>query len=332
MAPYPLLEVRNLSIAYRSSSEIIRAVRSLSLQVCEGETLALVGETGSGKSTFAVSTLGLLDHQAQVESGEILFEGCSIRSLSKREWKKIRGAKIGMVFQDSRAALNPVLTIGDHLSETIRAHQEISKRRAREKALGLLHEVGIPEGQERLYPSEISGGTCQRIGIALAICNTPRLLIADEPTSAIDPTVQAQILDLLLRMKQRYQLALLLISHNLPLISQVADRISVMYGGRIIESGLKEEVFNTAAHPYTQGLMQSQPGPMHHYETHPLTVIPGALPAPGEDFPGCAFAPRCRMTEPRCIVSFPAERILSATHSAACIRDSHNPEPKSAGE
>ncbi len=332
MALHPLLKVKNLSIAYRSTSEIIRAVRNLSLQICEGETLALVGETGSGKSTFAVSILGLLDHQAQVESGEILFEGCSIRSLNKREWKKIRGAKIGMVFQDSRAALNPVLTIGDHLIETICAHQEISKTRAREKALVLLHEVGIPEDQERLYSSELSGGACQRVAIALAICNTPRLLIADEPTSAIDPAVQAQILDLLLRMKQRYQLALLLISHDLPLISQVADQISVMYGGRLVESGLREEIFETPAHPYTQGLMQSQPGPMHHYETHPLTVIPGVLPAPGEDFPGCAFALRCSMAEPRCIESIPAERILSATHSAACIHDLIGPGLKSAGE
>ncbi len=327
----PLLEVGNLSIAYHSSSGIIRAVRSLSLQICAGETLALVGETGSGKSTFALAILGLLDRRAQVESGEILFEGCNIRSLNRRDFQKIRSRKIGIIFQDSRAALNPVLSIGDHLIETIRAHQEISKKGARDKALELLQEVGIPGGHEGLFPSELSGGTCQRVGIALAICNSPRLLIADEPTSAIDPTIQAQILDLLLLMKQRYRLALLLISHDLPMISQVADRVSVMYNGRIIESGLREEIFKIPAHPYTRGLMQSQPGPMHHYEMNPLTVIPGALPIPGEDFPGCAFAPRCRIVKPHCTQSIPVERILSTTHFTACTRDLHDPGLKSTG-
>jgi oligopeptide/dipeptide ABC transporter ATP-binding protein len=185
--------------------------------------------------------------------------------------------------------------------------------------MDLLRDVGISTGQERFYPFQLSGGECQRIGIALAICNNPRLLIADEPTSALDSTIQAQILDLLQLMKQRYGLALLLISHDLPLISQVADRISVMYHGRIVESGLTKEVFASPAHPYTRGLLQCQPALYHHHETHPLAAIPGAIPAPGEDFPGCAFAPRCPYAEHQCKESVPAERELSKTHRVLCL-------------
>jgi oligopeptide/dipeptide ABC transporter ATP-binding protein len=317
----PILEVHNLSIAYHSLREITRAVRDISLQISEGETLALVGETGSGKSTFALAVLGLLAPQARVESGEILFEGRSVQSLSRRDWKSIRGPKIGMIFQDARSALNPVLSVGDHLVETLRAHQALSKKKARSRALELLEEVGIPEGQEKRYPFELSGGACQRVGIALGICNMPRLLIADEPTSAVDPTLQAQILDLLRVMKQRYGLALLLISHDLPLIAQAADRISVLYHGRIVESGLREEIFAFPAHPYTRGLIRSQPGMGHHHETHPLAPIPGSMPIPGEDFRGCAFASRCKDAEPRCRESVPSRRALSTTHEAACNRD-----------
>jgi oligopeptide/dipeptide ABC transporter ATP-binding protein len=318
----PLLELEDLSITYRASPTIIRAVRNVSLQIREGETLALVGETGSGKSTLALALMGLLGYRAQVESGKILFEGRHVQSLSRRDWKRIRSERIGIVFQDARGALNPVLSIWDHLIETLRAHQELSRRSARARAAELLQEVGISEDRGKMYPFELSGGACQRVGIALAICNNPRLLIADEPTSAVDSTIQAQIIDLLRLMKQHHSLALLLISHDLPLISQVADRISVMYHGRIVESGLREEVLASPAHPYTRGLVQSQPGLQHHHETHPLTAIPGAMPIPGEDLPGCPFAPRCSSAKPRCREALPAERELSATHWEACIRDS----------
>jgi peptide/nickel transport system ATP-binding protein len=322
----PLLEIRNLSVTYRSTSETIRAVRNISLRISEGETLALVGETGSGKSTVAHATLGLLDPAAQVDSGEILFEGRPLQSLTNREWKEVRSRKIGMVFQDVRGALNPVLSIETHLIETLRAHQPISRKAARARALELLKEVGIPKGQEKLHSFELSGGACQRVGIALAICNSPQLLIADEPTSAVDSIFQAQILDLLQFMKQRHGLALLIISHDLPLISQIADRIAIMYHGRIVESGFKDEVFASPAHPYTRGLMQSQPDLSHQYDTHRLSPIPGSLPSPSEESAGCAFAPRCNMAEPPCTCSAPAERSLSATHWVACIRHSNNGE------
>jgi peptide/nickel transport system ATP-binding protein len=317
----PLLDIRHLSVEYPSSSGAVQAVQDISLQIFEGETLALAGETGSGKSTLALAVLGLLNRDVRVESGEILFEGKSIRSLGKSEWESIRGRKIGIIFQDTRSALNPVLTVKDHLIETLRTHQKLSGKEAQTHALDLLQEVGIPKGHEKLYPFELSGGICQRVGIALAICNNPRLLIADEPTSSVDSTNQAQILDLLQLMKQRHNLALLLISHDLALISQVADRISVMYHGRIVESGLKEEVFAVPAHPYTQGLIGCQPGIQHRHDTNPLTAIPGTIPVPGQIIPGCAFASRCQYTEIACRHSVPVRREISSTHWAACVCD-----------
>jgi oligopeptide/dipeptide ABC transporter ATP-binding protein len=324
LALHPLLEVQHLSVAYPSSSGAIQAVRDISLQIFEGETLALAGETGSGKSTLALAVLGLLNRDTQAESGEIIFEGHSIQSLGNRDWESIRGRKIGIIFQDARSALNPVLTVKDHLIETFQAHQQISSKEAQARALDLLQEVGIPKGHEKLYPFELSGGICQRVGIALALCNNPRLLIADEPTSAVDSTIQAQILDLLQLMKQRHNLALLLISHDLALISQVADRISVMYHGCIVESGLKEEVFASPAHPYTQGLIYCHPGLQHHHELNPLTAIPGSIPGPEQNFPGCSFAPRCNHAEPKCQQSIPVERELSNTHWVACIHSLHS--------
>ncbi len=332
LAPRSLLEIQNLSVAYFSSSAIHRAVRSVSLQVYEGEILALAGETGSGKSTLALAVLDLLDLQAKVESGAIVFEGRSLRSLGDREWREIRGRKIGIIFQDARSALNPVLTLENHLVETLLAHQPLTRRAARARALSLLEEVGIPKGHEKLYPFELSGGICQRVGIALGICNNPGLLIADEPTSSLDPTTQAQILDLLLRMKQRHSLALLLISHDLGLISQAADRISVMYHGRIVESGKKEEVLVSPAHPYTRGLIQSFAGLHHHHETNRLIPIPGTIPVSCQDFSGCAFVPRCSSQDSECRQAFPTGRDVSSTHWVACIRDLGNDEARDGGK
>jgi oligopeptide/dipeptide ABC transporter ATP-binding protein len=322
LANSPLLEVRRLSVSYDHSPDRIRALRDVSLEIERGETLALVGETGSGKSTLAHSVMGLLNRRSRVDSGEILFEGHDLQTLKPHERKDVRSRKIGIVFQDTRSSLNPVLTIGSHLTETLRAHEKISGKDARTRALALLQEVGIPGGHRRLYPFELSGGECQRVGIALAICHRPRLLIADEPTSAVDSTLQAQILDLLQAMKERYGLALLLISHDLPLISQVSDRMAVMYHGRIVESGLVQEILTAPAHPYSRALLQCQPDLRHHHETHPLAAIPGSAPNPGEDTPGCAFAPRCEDREPRCKHSVPAVRGISRTHRVACIRSS----------
>jgi oligopeptide/dipeptide ABC transporter ATP-binding protein len=313
----PILEIRELTVTYRTSFEPIRAVRGASLCIHKGETLSLVGETGSGKSTVALAVLGLLDQHDQ--SGEILYRGSRIQSLSEREWRNIRSREIGIVFQDMRNALNPVLTVLDHMVETLRAHQSISKKDALGKAKSLFREVGITEGQEKLYPFELSGGTCQRVGIALGLCNNPRLLIADEPTSAIDTALQAQILGLLQQLKERYGLALFLISHDLPLISLISDRISVMYHGRVVESGLKGEVLGAPAHPYTLGLIQCQPSFSHNYDRNRLAAIPGVMPRGNQEFPGCAFAPRCSRVEPRCLESIPAARSLSETRRVECL-------------
>ena len=330
LAAHSLLDVQNLSIAYYSSPKVgrdgrhpvHRAVRNASLKILDGETVALVGETGSGKSTIALSALGLLDPRAKIESGEILFEGRSLESLNDQAWKELRSRKIGMAFQDARSALNPILSIENHLLETLRTHQPIKKKEARVIGLELLREVGIPKGQEKLYPFELSGGACQRVGIALAVCNSPRLLIADEPVSAVDVTLQSQILDLLRRMKQRHNLSLFLISHDLPLISQVADRIYVMYHGRIVESGFSREIFDSPAHPYTRALIKTQPSLRHHHLSNPITAIPGTMPVPGEELPGCMFAPRCQDAVPECQSAVPGERELSKTHRVACIRPS----------
>jgi len=290
------------------------------LNICEGETLALAGETGSGKSTLGRAISGLLDSGARVESGDILYEGISLQSLRERDWQKIRGRKMGMIFQDARGALNPVLTLRGHLTETLLARGHSSKKEAQKRALDLLQEVGLSKDHEKLYPFELSGGMSQRVGIALAICNNPKLLVADEPTSSLDATIQAQILDLLLQMQQRYGLALLLISHDLALISQVADRILIMYHGRIVESGLREEIFSSPAHPYTQNLIQCLVGLQHHHETDPVKPISGAAPSSGQIFAGCAFYPRCTRSIPECGQSIPERREISKTHWTECFR------------
>jgi oligopeptide transport system ATP-binding protein len=320
LAPPSLLEVEHLSISYHSPAGITHALRDASFQLSSGETVALVGESGSGKSTLAFGILGLLDSGGKIDSGEIRFEGRHIGSLSDREWKSTHSRKIGIVFQDSRSALNPVLTVEDHLIETIRAHQDLPGKQARRLAREFLSEVGIPERYMRYYPFELSGGSCQKVGIALALCNSPMLLVADEPTSSVDSTVQVQILDLLAEMKDRHRLSLLLVSHDMPMVSKVADRIMVMYQGRIVESGLTQEVFASPVHPYTQALMRSRLNALTRYDTHPVFPIPGALPRPGEEFSGCVFAPRCTKFGRRCLEAIPGSREISETHWAACLR------------
>lgn len=301
---------------------MVWAVRDLTFQLTQGETIALVGETGSGKSTVALSLLGLRQPGEQIEAEAILFEGRELSRLNDTEWRTLRGGRISLIFQDSRGALNPVLTIGEHLIESIRAHRSLSRNSARQAAIRILAEVGMPEPELQLgrYSFELSGGMCQRLGIAIGIVNNPRLLIADEPTSALDPTIQAQILKLLRDMKHRYGLTLLLISHDLALVSESADRIMVMYDGRLVESGLRSEVLSQPAHPYTRALIQCQPGIHHHRDTRPLAEIPGNAPAVGQEVPGCAFFSRCSCAQNGCSDSLPRVGNLSGTHSVACFK------------
>lgn len=316
-----LLEVKNLTITYLTKSSCVRAVRNFGFELAAGESLALVGETGSGKSTVALALMGLLDGNARVDGGEIRFEGNPLTTKEPRTWKEVRGRKIGMVFQDARGSLNPVLTVGSHLEEAVRAHQRVKKLMARDTAGALLAEVGVPDPPFylRRYPGELSGGMCQRVAIALALCNQPGLLIADEPTSALDPSIQAQILELLRNLRRRHGLALLLISHDLALVSEVSERVAVMYHGRMVESGPTPEVFLRPAHPYTSSLIQCQADLHHQWARRPLEAIAGTPPAGGQEFPGCAFAPRCPNAHPDCSKGVPPPVPVSDGHWAACI-------------
>lgn len=336
LAPSPLLEIVNLSVTYPAPSLPAHAVRGVSLNIYESETVALVGETGSGKSSLALAVLGLLGEPARIEADALVLEKQDLRQMPPRDWSGVRGRKIGMVFQDARGALNPVLTIRDHMVETLRAHQKMSTRNAGAQASELLREVGIPQEQESRYPFELSGGACQRVGIALALCNHPRLLIADEPTSAIDAATQAHILALLQRMQRRYGLALLLISHDLSMIAQMADRVAILYHGRLVESGTRKEVFDAPRHPYTRGLLRLQPHFAHHHQSNPLVPIPGQTPGPGEAHAGCAFAARCAVAEAGCRLWLPPETAVSATHRVRCfLADkagaSGSPDPSAKG-
>ena len=318
----PLLTVLHLTVRYPSAAGPVPAVRDLSFEIYPREVFALVGESGSGKSSVALAVLGLLDGAQKSGICRIVFAGEDLTALDERGWRALRGRRIGMVFQDARGALNPVLTIGDHLVESLRAHGDSSRREARESAERLLLEVGITDAAFCMsrYPFELSGGMCQRVGIALAVCHQPALLIADEPTSALDPTLQAQILDLLRMMSRRHGLALLLISHDLALVASRADRVAVMYHGRLVESGHAPEVFARPVHPYTRGLLESEPTMHHKRGSRPLSSIAGAPPAAAIELPGCAFAPRCAWAESRCTGPLPPAVSISRTHWAACVR------------
>ncbi len=316
-----LLEVDHLSVSYVDDSGPVRAVRDLSFTLDAGETLSLAGETGSGKSTVAHALIGLLDGAATVTGG-IRFEGALLSPSESRSWRQLRGRKIGMVFQDARGALNPVLTVGAQLKEALRAHRRLGRSAARDEASALLREAGIPDPHFylRRYPLELSGGMCQRVAIAIAACNRPSLLLADEPTSALDPSIQAQILELLRGLKVRYGMALLLISHDLSLVSEVAGRVAIMYHGRLVESGKTSEVFRQPAHPYTRSLLECQADLGHSWDRNPLPVIAGSPPAGRQEFPGCSFAPRCPQAVADCSLGVPQPVPISDGHWAACSR------------
>jgi oligopeptide/dipeptide ABC transporter ATP-binding protein len=318
----PLLQIENLSVTYDSAPHPVRAVRNFSLQLAAGESVALVGETGSGKSTVALALLGLLGSGGRINSGAIRFEGMLLSSLQGRAWRQVRGSRIGMIFQDARGALNPVLTIGCQLTHALRAHQRMNRRTARAAAAAILAETGIPEPRffARRFPLELSGGMCQRAGIALAVCNKPSLLIADEPTSALDPSIQAQILKLLRSMEQRHGLAMLLISHDLALVSEVTEWVAVMYHGCLLEYGRTADVLRHPAHPYTSALIKCQADLHHRWDRMPLAAIAGSPPAGGQDMPGCPFAPRCAKADQDCLLQMPPPLSVSTGHWASCVR------------
>jgi oligopeptide/dipeptide ABC transporter ATP-binding protein len=316
----PLLSVRGLVTTFRTESGVFRAVDDVSFDVAPGEVLGIVGESGSGKSVTALSILGLLpDPPGRIAAGSIRFDGRELVGLSKKDLRALRGPSIGMIFQEPMTSLNPVFRIGDQIIETIRAHEPVSKAQARQRAIGLLDRVGIAMAQRRLddYPHQLSGGMRQRVMIAIALACAPRLLLADEPTTALDVTIQAQLLDLLRDIQRDTGMAVVIITHNMGVIAEFADRVLVMYAGRVAEQGGVDAVFTTPRHPYTRGLLGSTPS-LERDEPR-LPTIPGVLPQLTEVLPGCRFAPRCGLRTAACEQGRPPLADAGEGQQAACL-------------
>jgi peptide/nickel transport system ATP-binding protein len=318
----PLLEVRNLKVSFRTEDGVVRAVDGVSFTVSEGETLGIVGESGSGKSVTMMSVMRLIiDPNARFE-GEVIYKGRDLMTLNQAELRQVRGSEIAMIFQDPMTSLNPVYRVGWQISEQIRAHERVSKQAARSRTIELLAAVGIPHPAERVddFPHQFSGGMRQRVMIAMALSCSPSLLIADEPTTALDVTIQAQILNLIKKLKDEFGSAVVLITHDMGVVADVADRVAVMYAGRIIEQGTKMDVFYDAQHPYTWGLLGSiaridRPKPRR------LTAIRGLPPSLINLPPGCAFGDRCPERFDACDRVPPLANRVSFDHTDACFLD-----------
>jgi peptide/nickel transport system ATP-binding protein len=316
----PLLDVRNLSVTLPTAQGRRAAPRGVSFTLDRAGTLGLVGESGCGKSLTALALMGLLPDGAEV-AGSIRFDGRELTSLDDAAMGALRGDRLGMVFQEPMTALNPVHRIGDQIAESLRLHKRMAAAPARAEALRLLERVQLPRARERLdaYPHELSGGQRQRVVIAIALACGPDLLIADEPTTALDATIQREVLDLLDELRRDSGMALLLISHNLDVMAARVERLAVMYGGQIVESGPTREVFEQRAHPYTRGLFAARPRIGLAHGTR-LTTIRGRVPALHEMPAGCAFADRCDFVVDACRALPPAEQPVSSTHAVRCIR------------
>ncbi len=326
----PLLAIRDLAIDFGSPGEPLPAVRGIDLTVRQGTTLGIVGESGSGKSLSMLSVVSLLPPTARV-TGSIRLDGREVRGISGRELRKIRGAKVGMIFQDPMTSLNPVFTVGDQVGEAIRTHHPgMSRRAARARAIELLADVSIPKPAERAgsYPFELSGGLRQRVMIAIAIANNPALLIADEPTTALDVTIQAQILELLKRLVDERDVGLIVISHDLGVVAGIVDRVAVMYAGRIVEDAPVDELFAAPRHPYTRALLGCLPRLDRPQAA--LTPIPGAPPALSAMHEGCSFRPRCAFRQPRCDREDPALVTVGRSLAACLFADQLDAAPAAA--
>ncbi|MCM3768076.1 ABC transporter ATP-binding protein [Neobacillus niacini] len=313
-----LLEVKNIVTEFRTADGQLPAVRDVSFSIKKGETLCIVGESGCGKSITSLSVMGLLPSNGKITSGEVLFEGAPIHNLPQEKMRQIRGNKISMIFQEPMTALNPVLTIGYQIREPLMLHHNLSKSEATKQGIELLKQVGIPYPEKRMnqYPHELSGGMRQRVMIAIALSCNPGLLIADEPTTALDVTIQAQILDLINDLKEKYNMGVMLITHDMGVVAEVADRVMVMYAGKKVEEGSVEEIFNNPKHPYTIGLLNSVPNVDDpDFELEP---IPGSLPSLHEQISGCRFHDRCKFATDRCRTKEPQAANVSGTHKVSC--------------
>ena len=312
-----LLSIRGLRVDFETDAGPVPAVRGVDLDIAAGETVALVGESGCGKSVTAMSVMRLTPGRITAEY--VRFQGRDLQSLSEADMRRVRGGQVGMIFQEPMTSLNPVFSIGRQIEEVLVLHQRLTPRGAHEQALELLKRVGIPSPERRIlqYPHELSGGMKQRVMIAMAIACRPKLLIADEPTTALDVTIQAQIMALLQSLKQEFDMAVLLITHDLGVVAHFAERVLVMYAGKIVEQGSVRDVFKRAGHPYTQALIAALPDPLK--PARRLEAIPGRVPSPLMLPPGCAFCARCKHAFAPCPSEPPALYELSAGHRAACF-------------
>ena len=316
MSSLPLLEVQDMRLGLPDGTALVDGV---SWRLEAGQTLAVVGESGSGKSLSAMALMGLLPPALRWMSGQAQFEGRPLRGLSEADWRQLQGRRIGMIFQEPMTSLNPVMRVGDQVVEVLRCHLPLSSRQARDRAVELLASVQIPQPERRFsdYPHQLSGGQRQRVMIAMALACDPALLLADEPTTALDVTVQADILQLIRAQQQRRGLAVLLISHDLGVVAQVADHVVVMYGGRVMEQGPAAEVLGSPGHPYTQGLLRARPSGRRP-RTERLHEIPGIVAAPSRQRAGCPFAPRCAKALPSCGLEAPPAHPLGPLRTSSC--------------
>ena len=316
-----ILEVRNLKTHFRTPLGIIESVNDVSFSLNRGETLALVGESGCGKSVTSLSIMGLVPNPGFIAGGEIIFDGNNLLNFSEKEMRAVRGNRISMIFQEPMTSLNPVFKVGNQINEVFYEHDGLSKKEATAKAIDLLRMVGIPSPEKRLhdYPHQLSGGMRQRVMIAIALASSnPGVLIADEPTTALDVTIQAQILHLINELKEKVNLAVLLITHDMGVVAQVADRVAVMYAGRKVEEADVLDLFENPAHPYTIGLLNSIPSNTKYVNATRIEAINGTVPMPLELGPGCPFERRCDSALKQCIDSFPACSHVGTGHQVHC--------------
>ncbi|MGY4310027.1 peptide/nickel transport system ATP-binding protein [Bradyrhizobium sp. USDA 4369] len=313
----PVLSVRNLQVEFETRRGTLRAIDSVSYDIAKGEVLGVVGESGAGKSVTGLAVIGLIDPPGRISGGEILLSGLRIDNLPPEEMRKVRGKRIGMIFQDPLTSLNPLYRVGDQIIETIKTHTNLTDQQARKRAIDLLAEVGIPAPEKRIdgYPHEFSGGMRQRVVIALALCAEPELIIADEPTTALDVSVQAQIISLIKRLGRDHGTAVMLVTHDMGVIAETCDRVAVMYAGRVAEIGPVQEVIKNPLHPYAKGLMGAIPTLAG--EDKRLVQIPGAMPRLSAIPQGCSFNPRCSSAFDRCRIDRP-EPLRQGTQAVAC--------------
>ena len=311
-----ILEIRGLRVTFPLEGEKIHAVNGVDLSLKKGESIGIVGESGCGKSVTFSTVIRLIKSPPAVIEGEVILNGRNIMALSEKKMQQVRGKEISMVFQEPMRSLNPVMRIGDQIAESLELHENLNHEQALERAGDMLEMVGIPRARGKEYPHQFSGGMKQRVVIAIALACNPKLLIADEPTTALDVTIQAQVLELMNDLKTKYDTSMIMITHDLGIVAEVCDEVAVMYAGRIIEQGTLEDVFRETMHPYTEGLFNSLPNIKNR--TARLKPIMGLMPDPTNLPQGCAFAPRCNYATEECTKKVPELKAVSPTHKCAC--------------